>query len=80
MQRSRELSHAVLWHLVARTGVVERGAESSAFYVLGRTRMPAILVEMAVLTNPAEGIFLTGEGFQQRIAEGIFNGIAGFYG
>ena len=68
VQRSRELSHAVLWHLVAKTGVVERGAEPAAFYVLGRTRMPSILVEMALLTNPAEGIFLTGEGFQQRIA------------
>ena len=79
VRRSMEAAHAVLWHLVARTGVVERGAETAAFYVLGRTRMPAILVEMALVTNPAEGIFLTGEGFQRRVAEGIFNGIADFY-
>ncbi|CAA9250193.1 MAG: N-acetylmuramoyl-L-alanine amidase [uncultured Chloroflexi bacterium] len=79
VQRSRELSHAVLWHLVAKTGVVERGAEPANFYVLGSTRMPSILVEMATLTNLAEAVFLTGEGFQRRIAEGIFNGIADYY-
>ena len=80
VRRSMEAAHAVLWHLVAKTGVHERGASPENFYVLGRTTMPAILVEMAVLTNPAEGIFLTGEGFQQRIAEGIFNGVADYFG
>lgn len=77
---SMEAAHAVLWHLVARTSVVERGAEPAAFYVLGRTRMPSVLVEMGAITNPAEGIFLTGEGFQRRVAEGLFNGIGDYYG
>jgi N-acetylmuramoyl-L-alanine amidase len=80
VRSSREAARTLLWHLVARTGVVERGAAAEAFYVLGRTRMPAVLVEMAVLTNPAEGVFLTGEGFQQRVAEGLFDGIADYFG
>jgi N-acetylmuramoyl-L-alanine amidase len=80
VRRSTEAAHAVLWHLVAKTGLHERGAAPEAFYVLGSTAMPAILVEMAVLTNPAEGIFLTGEGFQQRLAEGLADGIADYFG
>jgi N-acetylmuramoyl-L-alanine amidase len=80
VRRSTEAAQAVLWHLVAKTGLHERGAAPEAFYVLGSTAMPAILVEMAVLTNPAEGIFLTGEGFQQRLAEGLADGIADFFG
>lgn len=50
------------------------------FYVLTRTNMPAVLVELAFISNPDEEALLRSPDFQEKAAEAIFQGLAKMYG
>lgn len=70
--------------LVVNTNLVRQielrniGILSANFAVLRLTRMPAILVELAFLSNPMEAQLLSTNTFRQNCAVGIANGIAEF--
>ncbi len=55
-----------------------RGVKQAGFYVLWGASMPNVLVEIGFITNPTEGRNLGSAAYRQKIAEGIFNGIAEF--
>ncbi len=55
-----------------RAGRNSRGVRQAPFWVLWRTTMPSILVEIGYLTNPKEEIELNDESIQANIASGIF--------
>jgi N-acetylmuramoyl-L-alanine amidase len=69
---------AVLVHeqVLAALGLPDRGVKTAGFYVLKNTRMPAILVEGAFLTNPGEALLLADPAVRQRLAEAIGAGVA----
>lgn len=58
----------------------DRGATPRDFYVLRNTGMPAALVEGAFLSNPEEEALLKDSSFQQKLAQGISNGILRYFG
>ena len=49
-----------------------------SLYVLRRTSMPAVLVELAYLTNGMDALKLRDE--QPAFARGIYNGLLGYFG
>lgn len=55
-----------------RVGRRSRGVRQAGFWVLWRTSMPSVLVEVGYLTNPEEEKFLNSELGQVYIASGIF--------
>lgn len=55
-----------------------RGVKQAPFRVLMRAAMPAVLVEIAFLSNPGEEELLSRDGFLARVAGGIYTGIAQF--
>jgi N-acetylmuramoyl-L-alanine amidase len=59
-------------------GTRNRGVKQAPFRVLMRAAMPAILVETAFISNPAEEKKLQSEAFLDKIAFAIFNGISKF--
>lgn len=65
-------------NLVRQIELKDLGIFSANFSVLRRTLMPAILVELAFLSNPAEAQLLSTNTFRQNCAVGIANGIAQF--
>jgi N-acetylmuramoyl-L-alanine amidase len=67
-------------HLAAALGTRNNGAKSAGYYVLKNTTMPAVLVETGYISNPEEESRLQDPEFRQKAAEGIFRGIAEFYG
>ena len=73
---ARTLAQDVHQQVVAALGLPDRGVKTAGFYVLRNTRMPAILVEGAFLSNPAEALVLADPAARQRIAEAIGRGIA----
>lgn len=75
---SRRLAADVQAEMVAALGLPDRGVKTAGFYVLRHTRMPAILVEGAFLTNPAEALLLADPVVRQRIAEAVGRGISRF--
>jgi len=75
---ARTLAQDVHAQVVAALGLPDRGVKTAGFYVLRNTRMPAILVEGAFLSNPAEALLLADAAVRQRIAEAIGRGIAAY--
>ena len=54
------------------------GVKQAPFYVLIGAEMPAILVEVGFLSNPTERKRLQTKKYQQRIAQGICDGIEAY--
>ncbi len=54
------------------------GVFAANFAVLRLTRMPAILVELAFLSNPEEAALLATDSFRQKCAVGVSRGIIDF--
>lgn len=73
---SRRLAQLIRQQTLAQTGAGERELRGDAgFHVTGQTTMPACLVETGFLTNDAERNALTSAEYQERLADGITQGI-----
>lgn len=69
------LRQLVQEEVVRETGLNDRGVWSNDFYVVRWSNMPAILVEGAYISNPADAALLKDPRFRRRIARGIARGI-----
>jgi N-acetylmuramoyl-L-alanine amidase len=58
--------------------IVDRGAMTAPFAVLVTTDMPAVLVEVACLSNDREARLLALPRYRQRIAEALFSGVVDY--
>lgn len=65
------LAKAVQSRLVSATGLSDRGVKFEQYYVLRKTTMPAILIELAFISNPKEEGYLADEAFQNVCAKAI---------
>ena len=61
-----------------RGGAKARG-QRAAFVVLKSPAIPSMLIETAYISNPREEQRLRSVGEQQRLAEAIFAGMAGYF-
>ena len=52
-----------------------KGVKQAPFYVLIGAQMPAVLIETSFISNPTECKRLTDRQYQERLSEGIVNGI-----
>lgn len=77
--KGEKLARSIQTALVKATGLTDRGVKTANFYVLRKTDAPAVLVEMAFISNPAEEkLMMNGEGdtmFATAIANGILKGV-----
>ena len=55
--------------------IKDHGVKTAPFFVLRMTTMPAILAEIAFISNPSEEKLLKSTTYQKRMARGIFEGI-----
>ncbi|CAN5733901.1 hypothetical protein BH20VER1_BH20VER1_27510 [soil metagenome] len=62
-------------HVVAVTPTDNRGIRRRGFFVLRRTSVPSVLVELGFLTNPREGGLASNPAYRQRLAEAVARGI-----
>ena len=73
------LAESILRGLQTATGFPNRGVYSRpTLYVLRRTNMPAVLVEIGFITNPEEAALMENDPGQ--FAAGIYNGIRNYFG
>lgn len=73
------LANCVQDSLIKAGGLQDRGISPARFYVIKRTTMPAILTELAFISNPDEEKLLNSPQFQQQLAQGIFEGLDTFF-
>ena len=77
--QSNWLAEQVLDGVVEAVATRNNGVRvNPTLYVLKNTHMPAILVEMAYLSNPADSEKLKNNQYQ--FAQGIYNGIMRYFG
>ncbi len=77
--RAFSLGEDILENLSESTGLRNRGMKARpSLYVLRRTDMPAVLVELGFITNPRDAALM--ENQPERFAEGIYRGILAYTG
>jgi len=72
---SASLAASIHRNVVAVTSTENRGIRRRGYFVLRRTNIPGVLVELGFLTNPSEGRQILGAGYRQRLAEAVAKGI-----
>lgn len=69
------LAKAIQTELIAATGRANRGVKTANYYVLRRTNMPAVLTELAFISNPEEERLLGSPDYQEKCATAIAQGL-----
>jgi len=83
IDESKELAQDVQGSLTQRMQkaaktVKNRGVRKAPFVVLIGADMPSILTEISFLSNPADEVLLKKPEHRQRVAEGIYQGVASY--
>ncbi len=76
MEQSLKAARNVVEELSATAGRKNNGVRQANFWVLLKTAMPAILVELDFICNPTEEKFMASDSGQKRLAQAIYNGIS----
>jgi len=76
---SIKLATLVQKNLIAELGTKDRTSLFASFYVIRYTKMPAVLVEVAFISNLEEEILLSSTDGRIKIAESIFQGITNYF-
>ncbi len=76
--QSQQLAQMIQDELGRIAGLANRGIKTANFLVLRENDAPAVLVEVAYLSNPDDEVRLRALAFRQRLAEAIVRGVQRF--
>lgn len=65
--------------LIKATGLTDRGVKIANFHMLRESNMPAILIEMAFISNKDEEQLLADNAFLEKVAKSITDSITSYY-
>ena len=74
------LARAIQTQIVSSVPIANRGVKTAGFYVLKNTDMPAVLIELAFLSNDYDESILTDPMRQDEFARAIARGITDYFG
>lgn len=78
---SKRAAQCLLERMAEATGAKARGVtESDTYTGLNWSEVPCVLVECGFMSNPDEDERLNDPEYQQRLAEGMVEGIADYFG
>src|SRR5213596_2839224 len=72
---SLPLASAVHYFVAGGAPSPNRGVRRRGYYVLRKTKVPAVLVECGFLTNPTEGEYAETAAYREKLAEEIATGV-----
>jgi N-acetylmuramoyl-L-alanine amidase len=78
IRQSSQLAELIQSELNTLLGTKDRGVKQAPFKVLCGVAAPAVLVEVAFMSNPEEEQKLIDEGFQTSVAQAIYRGLVGY--
>ena len=79
IKQSSELAETIQAQLNSLLKTRNRGIKQAPFKVLTGVACPAVLVEVAFISNPVEEEQLGNEDFQNNVALAIYNGLNNFF-
>jgi N-acetylmuramoyl-L-alanine amidase len=74
-KKSLELADKIQDHLTGITKSPDRSVKQAGFVVLFLTKMPSVLIEIGFLSNKEEEEKMRQDGYIEKIAQGIVNGL-----
>ena len=74
-QDSKELATDIQADLIQSTNATNRGVKTANYAVIKTAQMSSSLVECGFISNPTEAQNLSSSSYQDKVAEGIVNGI-----
>lgn len=77
--KSKKLASLVQKNLVAELGTKDNSSRFASFYVIRYSKITAILIEVAFISNPEEEVLLSSIDGRSKIAESIFQGIVNYF-
>lgn len=78
--QGKRLAVCLQARLVAELNTADRGVKAGNFQVLRETDCPAVLVEVAFISNEADRLLLTGYAGQLAAAVAMATGLADYFG
>lgn len=78
VKQSLEFASRIQQEFSATAGRKNNGVRQAGFWVLARTSMPAVLVELDFICNPTSERFLDSERGQEKLAKSIFNAVKSY--
>ncbi len=78
LKQSSELAESIQNELNLLWGTTNRGIKQAPFKVLTGVACPAVLIEVAFLSNPQEERKLLTDEYQIKVAEAIYKGMTNF--
>lgn len=79
MRQSIDFADAVQHELIGSAGRADKGVRQSGFLVLRATSMPAVLIELDFICNPAAERFLASDDGRQKCARAIADAFKKYY-
>ena len=78
LEQSSKLAESIQIELNSLMATRNRGIKQAPFKVLTGVACPAVLVEVAFLSNPEEERKLINEAFQENVAQAVYRGLTNF--
>jgi|Deesub1362B_J571_1020462.scaffolds.fasta_scaffold00297_17 N-acetylmuramoyl-L-alanine amidase len=78
LKQSSQLAESIQHELNYLLGTANRGIKQAPFKVLSNVAMPAVLIEVAFISNPKEEKKLSSQEFQYQVALAIYRGIVNY--
>jgi N-acetylmuramoyl-L-alanine amidase len=60
--------------------MISRGLKAEDWFVVRRSHMPAVLVELGFVSNKDDAVLMTSDAHLQKLVESLYKGIAEFVG
>ncbi|MGQ9471177.1 MAG: N-acetylmuramoyl-L-alanine amidase family protein [Candidatus Aminicenantales bacterium] len=78
LKQSSQLAEIIQAELNNLLGTANRGIKQAPFKVLTGVACPAVLVEVAFISNPEEEAQLKNESFQESVAQALYQGVLSY--
>ncbi|RFU69368.1 hypothetical protein D0469_09870 [Peribacillus saganii] len=75
----QKLASYVHEELIKSTQMKNRGVKPGNFQVIRDNKKPALLLELGFLSNPDEAKLVKSEEYQQKVAQGVYQGLAKYF-
>lgn len=77
--KDKPLASPVHDELLKQARLKDRGTKFGDYHVIRENRQPAVLLELGYVSNSAEELTVSSGSYQERVAQGIYYGLAQYF-